>query len=251
MRIAISGNIGTGKSTLIEAFKKRWPMYSSSTETYRDILKNNPSHSSKTTEETQLLILDWMMREQDKYPKGTKHIFDRCTWDNLVYTLYANSIYEQDSNGKTISGVSDEVCAATISLVRESLKNIDIVFWLKRNPSIIIPKDNRRDTDKNFLTATDKIYSDLFDQYMENLEYDIFLPKDDCPAFICIDNSFSTVDDRLMFIGEFIDYKGDLIEGDSLLDPDNLEFLENMLKDQERETENEARINKIVSEFKK
>jgi hypothetical protein len=42
-----------------------------------------------------------------------------------------------------------------------------------------------------------------------------------------------------------------LIEGDSLLDPENLEFLEQMVKDQERETVNEERINKIISEFKK
>lgn len=242
MRISISGCAGSGKSTLLKAFLNRWPMYSTPSKTYRDVIKeSNLSHSSNTNDETQLIILNWMMEEQLKYPAKSKVVYDRCPLDNLAYTLQGNAL------GK----ITDETTAATISFVKESMKDLDIIFWLKYNPTIKIVKDDLRDTNEEYIKQTDQIFQGLFDQYMENLEYDVFFPKDDCPAFICIDNSFSTVDDRLMFIGEFIDYKGDLIEGDSLLDPDNLEFLENMLKDQERETENEARINKIVSEFKK
>jgi predicted ATPase len=242
MRISISGCAGSGKSTLLKAFLNRWPMYSTPSKTYRDVIKeNNLSHSSNTNDETQLLILNWMMEEQTKYPKDSKVVYDRCPLDNLAYTLQGNAL------GK----ITDETTAATISFVKESMKDLDIIFWLKYNPTIKIVKDGLRDTNEEYIKQTDQIFQGLFDQYMENLEYDVFFPRDDCPAFICIDNSFSTVDDRLMFIGEFLDHKGDLIEGDSLLDPDNLEFLENMLKDQERETENENRINKIISEFKK
>jgi len=242
MRISISGCAGSGKSTLLKAFLNRWPMYSTPSKTYRDVIKeNNLSHSSNTNDETQLLILNWMMEEQTKYPKDSKVVYDRCPLDNLAYTLQGNAL------GK----ITDETTAATISFVKESMKDLDIIFWLKYNPTIKIVKDGLRDTNEDYIKQTDQIFQGLFDQYMENLEYDVFFPRDDCPAFICIDNSFSTVDDRLMFIGEFLDHKGDLIEGDSLLDPDNLEFLENMLKDQERETENENRINKIISEFKK
>jgi predicted ATPase len=242
MRISISGCAGSGKSTLLKAFLNRWPMYSTPSKTYRDVIKeNNLSHSSNTNDETQLLILNWMMEEQTKYPKDSKVVYDRCPLDNLAYTLQGNAL----------GNITDETTAATISFVKESMKDLDIIFWLKYNPTIKIVKDGLRDTNEEYIKQTDQIFQGLFDQYMENLEYDVFFPRDDCPAFICIDNSFSTVDDRLMFIGEFIDHRGELIEGDSLLDPDNLEFLENMLKDQERETENEARINKIVSEFKK
>ena len=242
MRISISGSANSGKSTLVKAFLNKWPMYSTPTKTYRDIIKeNNLTHSSNTSDETQLLILDWMMQEQSKYPSGSKVIYDRCPLDNLAYTLHGNAL------GK----ISDETTAATISFVKEAMKDLDIIFWIKHNPNIKIVNDGLRDTSEDYIKQTDQIFQGLFDQYMENLEYDVFFPKDDCPAFICIDNQFVTIDDRLMFIGEFIDYKGELIEGDSILDPDNLEFLENMLKDQEREVENEERINKIVKEFKK
>lgn len=241
MRIAISGTANTGKSTLKEAFLNKWDMYTTPKKTYRDIIEeNNLNHSRKTGDETQLHILNWMMEEQDKYPKGSKVLYDRCPWDNLVYTLYANS--------KGL--VSDETAAATISFVREAMRNLDIIFWLKRNPSIKIVDDKLRDTDEQYIKEIDMMFEGLFEQYMENLENDIYYPKDDCPAIVCIDETFPSVDDKLMFIGEFIDYKGDLIEGDSILDPDNLEMFEQMLQEHEHELENEERIDKIVDEFK-
>lgn len=242
MRISMSGCANTGKSTLLEAFLRRWPMYTTPTTTYRDVIKtNNLQHSSKSTDETQLLILNYMMEEQAKYPKGSKVVFDRNPWDNLAYTLQGNA------NGK----ISDQVTAATISFVKEAMKGIDIIFWIKYNPTIKIVNDGLRDTDESFIKQTDQIFQGLFDQYMDNLENDVFYPKDDCPAIICIDEHFSTVDDRLRFIGEFLDHKGDLIEGEELFNPENMNILEQMLGEQVKEKENEDRINKIIAEFKK
>ena len=243
MRISISGSAGVGKSTLLEAFKKRWPMYLSPTKTYRDVIKeNNLEHSSNTNGETQLTILDWMMTEQDNYPKGSKVISDRCPLDNLAYTLQGNAS----------DNISDEVAGATISLVREAMKGLDIIFWLKRNPKIKIVEDGLRDTDEDFIKNTETIFEDLFNQYMDDLESDVFFPKDDCPAIICIDESFLTVDDRITFIGEFIDYKGDLIETtDSILNTENEDILKNLIGDQIDAQEGDDRIKKLVKEFKK
>lgn len=242
MRVSISGTANTGKSTLIKAFLNKWPMYTTPSKTYRDVItENNLTHSSNTSDETQLIILNWMMEEQLKYPKNSKVIYDRCPLDNLAYTLHGNAM------GK----ISDETAAATISFVKESMRDLDIIFWLKYNPAIKIVNDNLRDTNIDYIKQVDGIFQGLFDQYMENLEQDVFFPAEDCPAIVCINEQFATIDDKLMFIGEFLDYKGDLIEGESMLDPDNLEVLEQMVKDQERETENEDRINKIVKEFKK
>lgn len=242
MRISISGTSNTGKSTLINAFLNRWPMYSTPVKSYRDVIKDNHlSHSSNTGDETQLTILNFMMEEMKKYPKESRVVYDRCPWDNLAYTLQGNALNQ----------ISDQTTAATISFVKESMKDIDIIFWLKYNPSIKIVDDGLRDAKLDYIKQTDQVFQELFNQYMDNLEEDVFYPKNDCPAIVCIDDHFTTIDDRLMFIGEFIDYKGDLIEGDSLLDPNNLDVLEQMVKDQSREKENEDRINKIVSEFKK
>jgi predicted ATPase len=242
MRVSISGAACTGKSTLVEAFKNRWPMYSSPTKTYRDVIKeNNLTHSSNSSDETQLMILDFMMGEMKKYPKGSRVVYDRCPWDNLAYTLQGNAL----------NNISDTTTAATISFVKESMKDLDIIFWIKYNPAIKVVDDGMRDTHLAYIMQTDQVFQELFDQYMDNLEQDVFYPSDDCPAIVCIDDHFSSIDDRLMFIGEFIDHKGDLIEGDSLLDPNNLDVMEQMVKDQSREKENEDRINKIISEFKK
>jgi len=243
MRISVSGSAGVGKSTLVEAFKKRWPMYLSPTKTYRDVIKeNNLEHSSKTTEDTQLLILDWMMREQDNYPKGSKVIYDRNPWDNLAYTLQGNSL----------GNVSDEVTAASISLVRESLKNLDIIFWIKRNPKIELVADGVRDITQSYVDGTEKVFEDLFEQYCDDLESDVFYPKEDCPAIVCIDESFLTVDDRLAFIGEFIDYNGNLIETtDSILNTDNEDLLKSLIGDQIDAQEGDDRIKKLIKEFKK
>lgn len=243
MRIAIAGSANTGKSTLFKAFKQKWPMYVSPPKTYRDIIaENNLEHSSKTTEETQLIILNWMMEEQSKHPKGSHVIYDRCPWDNLAYTLQGNA------NGL----VSDEITAAIISFVKEAMKDLDIIFWIKRNEGIKVVKDGLRDTNEEFITQTEQVFTELFNQYMENLEVDVFYPKEDCPAIICIDEHFSTVDDRLMFISEFIDYKGDLIETDSsILDPSNVDLLEELLGAQIKEMDEEERLKAIMQAFKK
>jgi predicted ATPase len=241
MRIAIVGAANVGKSTLVQAFLKKWPMYRTLDKTYRDVItESNLSHSSNTSEETQLLILDWMMKEQEKFNTKSNIIYDRCPLDNLAYTLQGNS------RGL----ISDEVCAATISLVRESLKNLDLIFWIKRDESIKIIDDTMRDTDPVFIKETDQIFSDLYHQYCENLESDIFFPKDDCPAFLQIDGK--TVDDRIWFLGEFIDYKGDLIETtDSILDPSNVDLLEKMIGEQQIEIGKDAQIKTLMNQIRK
>ena len=242
MRIAIAGAANTGKTTLFNAFKQKWPMYTSPSKTYRDIItENNLEHSSKTNEETQLVILNWMMEEQSKHLKGSYVVYDRCPWDNLAYTLQGNAN----------ELISDEITAAIISFVKESMKDLDIIFWIKRNESIKVVKDELRDTDEAFIKQTEQVFTELFNQYMENLEVDVFYPKEDCPAIVCVDEHFATVDDRLMFISEFIDYKGDLIETESsILDPSNLEMLEELLGDQVKEMDEEQRLKEIMKAFK-
>lgn len=248
MRVAIVGNCGVGKSTLVEAFKKRWPMYGYPVETYRDLIKNS-NHSSNTTQETQLIILDWMLQIQDQ-PKDSKIIFDRCTYDNLVYTLYANEHCKYDEEGVLLSGVSDEVCAATISLVRESMKNIDLIFWIKRDNSIQLNSDGgRRDINDKFIQDTDKIYQDLMHHYSDNLEADIFFPSEDCPAILQVEGN--TIHDRLAFISEFLDQGGDLIETEtSILNPQNLDILEQMIKDQKGQQVSEDQLQEVMKKLK-
>lgn len=241
MRLSISGCANSGKTTLVKSFLHKWGMYSTPTKTYRDVIKENDlTHSSNTTEETQLLILDWMMKEQEKYTEKSYVLYDRCPLDNLAYTLQGNAA----------GMISDEVTAASISLVRESLKNLDIIFLLSYNPNIKIVDDGTRDIDVSYIKDTNQVFQDLYDQYCDALESDIFFPKEDCPAVIRVDGN--TVDDKLWFIGEFIDYKGDLIETtDSILDPNNVDLLEQMINEQQIEIGKDAQVNKMIEQFKK
>jgi predicted ATPase len=240
MRLSISGTACTGKSTLLKAFLQRWPMYGTPLKTYRDVItENNLDHSSRTNEETQLLVLDWMMVNQEKFTKDDNIIFDRCTLDNLAYTLVGNA------NDK----ISDEVTAASISLVKESLKNLDIIFWLRHDDDIAIVDDGMRDVSEDHIKEVDDVFCQLYDQYAEELETDIFFPKEDCPAIIEVHGK--TVDDRISYIANFIDDLGNLIEPDSnFFSEENLQVLEQMLKEQEKAQKDDAAIVKLTNDIK-
>lgn len=241
MRIAISGASNSGKTTLINAFLRRWPMYGTPMKSYRELIKEHElNHSSKTSEETQLLILDSMMKIQEQYKSTDNVILDRCTWDNLAYTLVANS-YEQ---------VSDEVTAASISFVKESMKNIDIIFWLEYDSDIKILDNGIRDSNLDYIKEVNGVFSQLYDHYSDNLEADIFYPKEDCPAIIPLEGK--TVDDRLFYISQFIDDKGELIEPDSnFFSEENLQILEQMLTDQSKAKSDDQEVIKLMKEISK
>jgi predicted ATPase len=241
MRIAISGASNSGKSTLINSFLRRWPMYATPMKSYRDILKeHNLDHSTKTNEETQLLILDSMMKVQEGFKSTDNIIFDRCTWDNLAYTLVANS-YEQ---------VSDEVTAASISFVKESMKDIDIIFWLEYDSDIKVLDNGTRDTNTDYIKEVDGVFKQLYEHYSNDLETDIFYPKEDCPAIIPVEGK--TVDDRIFYISQFIDDTGRLIEPDSsLFSEENLQILEQMLTDQTKAKSDDAEVINLMKEISK
>lgn len=239
MRIAFSGAANVGKSTLVQKVKERWPMYASPKGTYRDILVNEKlEHSSNTTEETQLKILDWMMKIQTSAGKDLDIFYDRCTLDNLVYTLQGNA------RGL----ISDEVTAATISFVRESMKTLDIIFWIPFNDQIPVVDDKLRDVDIDYIKETDEIFQQMYEHYSNNLEEDVFFPKDDCPAIIPME--MVNLDDRLWFVGEFIDEKGSLIAPDeSILTEENLKLMTDMQTDQENAQASEDAIKKIIKDL--
>jgi hypothetical protein len=241
MRIAFSGSGNVGKSTLLKFFLNRWSMYKTPTLTYRDILKEHKlQHSSNTNAETQLIILDWMTQVMEANKDEKYVVYDRCPLDNMVYTLHAVE--------KNL--ISEEVLGVTVDVVRRSLKNLDIIFWLKYDPSIKIVDDGLRDADPNYIQEIDDIFAGLYEQYSNHLEDTPFFIADNCPAIIPIEN-LSSIDDRIAWISEFIDRKGDLIETEnSVLDPKNLELMEQMLKEQQQLVEKDTQFKKVTNEIK-
>ena len=240
MRAAIIGTSNTGKSTLVKAFLKKWSMYKTTAKTYRDILtENNLKHSSNTTAETQLLILDWMTQTLEENKDEKYVVYDRCPIDNLAYSLHAA---EKDL-------ISEEVLGITVDIVRRSLKNLDIIFWLKYDPAIKIVDDGTRDTNLNYIREIDDIFAGLYEQYSDHLGNTPFFIAEDCPAIIPVD--MSNLDDRIAWIGEFIDQKGNLVEtGESVLDPKNLDTMEQMLKDQGLWIEKDTQYKNLTDQIK-
>jgi hypothetical protein len=249
MRIAISGTANIGKSTLIQDFLQEWPNYGFEIKTYRDILSEKQlPHSKKTTKESQKAILDYMCETLNEFKKGDRVIFDRCPLDNLVYSMWAMT---QDS-----CDIDEYFIDECIPLVRESLKNIDIIFFIPitKHNQIDIKDDGFRETDEQYIKEIDNFFKVLQRHYHEHPQDNPFFPRDDSPALIEV---FGSRQERIQMIKLYLDNDGDLIGGDSgseIFTPENLEMMEKLLEGQglakKEEDEFKAQMKKIKEELK-
>lgn len=222
MRISVSGTANTGKSTLIKDFCVEWPNYVPIKYSYREQLKSLP-HSKSCDQNTQWLVLNSMIDEMQKHSKDEHVIYDRCPLDNLVYSMWAYDKGEGDIDQAFI-----DKC---VPLVRESFKFLDIAFFVPlTNVSPIAIVDNgTRETDPVYIEEIDNLFKAIINQYHHNIDRTLFFPKDDCPGIIEI---FGRPQERIYLIKQYLDVKGDLIgaEGDSILNPDNLNQLAELLE---------------------
>jgi hypothetical protein len=220
MRIAISGTANVGKSTIVDDFLKRWPAFKTTTGSYRDKLKKG-KHSSNTTIDVQKNILDWLAEEVQKHSPEDNVIFDRCPLDNLVYTLWGVH------NGKIPSSFADEC----IPIVRESMRFIDIVFWVPFDPSIPIINDGTREADEGYIREIDAFFQVMYEDYIKNDEQTfIIFPKNDMPAMIPI---HGTREQRLAQIADYVDYSGSVVVTDpteSVLSEAEIAKMEELMK---------------------
>jgi len=232
MRIAISGTACQGKSTLIKDFLKEWNMYTTPAKTYRDYLtENNLPHSKETTKDTQWDILNFMVDTLQQYSKGDKVIFDRCPLDNMVYSLWA---HEKDN-----SDLDSDFIKKCIPVVRESLRFLDVIFFIPitKAAPIKIVEDDLRDTDEEFITEIDNIFKGIERQYLEGQKASPFLPNEECPAIVEV---FGNREQRLHMMRQYIDAEGDLLgENSSSILGEEVLDMEQILRDQQREMNKE------------
>lgn len=169
------GSACSGKTTLIQQFLSTWSKYSLSTKTYRDVLKEKQLPTNKQgTEESQRIILDSLVQEIDdaSVDKDSNIVFDRCVIDNVVYTLW---LYQY---GK----VSQDFVIETKYKARNAVGKYDVLFYTPRSEHFKIEERENRETDLNYITEIDNIFSAVVASY-ENGK-DSFFPLDDCPAVI-------------------------------------------------------------------
>ena len=216
MRIAISGTACQGKTTLVKDFLDLWPSYTTPEKTYRSVLQeNNLSHSSKTNKETQRKILDFMIEEQQKYRSSDNVIFDRCPLDNLVYSMWA---CEQNN-----SDIDEEFVSSCIPLVRESFRNLDIIFFIPitKVAAVETVEDGIRDTDQKIIEEVDHIFKAVHRDHEHNPKTNIFV-VDDKPAIIEV---FGDRRERIEIIKLYIDAEGDAMSPGDILDESMIESI--------------------------
>jgi len=177
MRIAISGCQNTGKSTLVENFIKQWPVYKRPEKTYRDIIKEqNVKLNKEGDRDSQRAVLNALVDEiQSACATDDKHIiFDRCTFDNIAYTLWH---YAKDTPGFTREYIADSQSIAALTL-----KYLDIIFYVPIRKEIPLKSREGRDIDSTYREEVDNIFDALVTSYEKNSK--AFFPLEDCPAVI-------------------------------------------------------------------
>lgn len=208
MKIAVSGTSNIGKSTLIEDFCKVWPMYKVANESYRSVKeKNDIKLNQEGDKESQILIRDALIDEVQKYPKDEKVIFDRCVLDNLVYTMWLNA--------KETPGIDDLFVEQQMTIVKETLKLYDIIFFLplSQNFPVKVEEKTGRDVDPKFREEIDYLFKAIMRSYYGG-KRNIF-PATETAAVIEV---FGSREERIKLLELYIDAEGTCYgEEDSLL----------------------------------
>jgi len=247
MRIAIVGTANQGKSTLIKDFLTEWPNYKTESAAYRKLIKEEKlPHSKLATKDSQWKILNLLTEEMQKYTAKDNIIFDRCTLDNLIYSLWC---FEKKS-----SDIDKEFIDKCIPLVRESLKFLDIIFFLPitKAAPIQIKENGVRETDEVYVKEIDALFKSMVQQYTHGLGKTPFFPADDCPGIIEI---FGTPLERIQMIKWYLDKDGGLIGGDvndptNVFNPENLNVMADLLKTQQLDAAKEKAYKQELDNIK-
>ena len=240
MRLSLTGAANTGKTSLLQSFLHTWKTYKTPEKTYRDIIEEKQlEHSSKTTTETQTEILNFITDQQLGKTVDDDIIYDRCTLDVLAYTIWAHE--------KGIEGFDTAFVNTQIKLVRESLRALDIIFICKFNENMSVEDDGKRDANKEYIVEINNIIESLYQQYKQNIDSDIFFPKDDSPCLIKLPDSMQQ---RVDLIAEYVAPDGGMhSEEDSVLNPNNINELEQLLKQQTNAHESEKEEKELFKKF--
>lgn len=177
MRICVSGSQCVGKSTFINDFIETFPMYSCPKTSYRDILsKKGLTVNRDGNQESQEAIMDHMLAEHMAYKPIDNVIHDRGILDNVIYSIYLNSINPEL--------VSDEFIKQSLSVCQQVCKFYDIIFFLPILKDDFIPQVERenRDIDPEYRNSIDQLFKAAQITYKD--AHTMFFDMNDCPALI-------------------------------------------------------------------
>lgn len=218
MKIAVVGSQCTGKTTYINDFLKKWSMYTTPENTYRDLIKKKKlPHSKNGTEESQTEILNCLVDQAIENSKSDNVIFDRCVLDVLAYSTWL-CLNEK---------MSEKTLDQQRIIVRETLKLYDVIFFipLTKVSEIKMEDNNTREIDPIYREEIDTIFKAFQDSY--NRGDGRVFPKDDTPAVIEI---FGSPEERIKLTEFYITEDGKAFGEDQNLLSNVIAASENDLK---------------------
>ena len=212
MRIAISGTENQNKTKLVDAFLLNWSQYTTPALSYKDTIEHYISSVEKKgdlpdSKDVQWAILNDMVVTQQSYKVDDKVIFNRCPIDNIIYSLYLN---DKDVEN---SGVNDEFIEKCIPVVRESMKDLDIIFTV---PLTKVADSKHTDMEQEL----NSLFLVMFQESIN--EYSPFFIHDDRPTIIEV---FGTLQERLEMIKMYLDEDGEILgKVTGILEPNSLDL---------------------------
>ena len=242
MRIAISASQCQGKTTLCNDILAAWPSYQKSPESYRKLLKEQNLPVNKlVTKDSQLKILNALYEDCKQFKSSSdKVIFDRCALDNIIYSLWSLDKKASDIDPKFINECSD--------IVKESMRFIDIIFFLPITNIAPVPLEERegREIDADYVGEIDNLFKAVAHQHSKN-QCPLFI-KGDSPPIIEI---FGSREERLALLKYYINDEGNLVDSDtSVLDINSLGDIESLIQDQREQAAIEKKQKLIISDIK-
>lgn len=238
MRIAVSGAGRLGKTTFVNDFIKQWPEYKTPEKTYRSEIKKN-KHSQNTDGKTQFRVLNQLVEQVSSYKKDDNVIHDRCPLDNLVYSMWG---YE-----KELKGCDAIFMEKTIALMKESMRNLDIIFLITTSPANkIVLREGDTEKDRKYLEEIDNIFKEIYGRYRKDGCY-AFFPKDDSPAIIDIHGN---PEERIAMAKLYVTPDGGTFgEDQAIFNPQELLQMEELLKQQKEALSSENKEKDLYRKF--
>jgi hypothetical protein len=138
---------------------------------------------------------------------------------------------------KQKSDIDKEFIDKCIPLVCESMRHLDIIFFIPitRVATVKVEERELREVDKSFIEEIDNIFKAVQRSYYTGKSP--FFPKDDSPAIIEV---FGSPEERIKMIELYLNKDGELHgEEESVLNPENLDYMETLLKAQKQAKEQE------------
>ena len=128
--------------------------------------------------------------------------------------------------GHSDSDIDEDFVSSCIPLVRESLRDLDIVFFvpITKVAPIGIVEDGTRDTDQTVIEEIDHIFKAVHRDHEHNPKTSFFV-VDDKPAIIEV---FGSRRERVEIIKLYIDAEGDAMSPGNIIDENILEEMKKL-----------------------